>query len=267
PTSTLSPSSASAHLYNITTIITQNVDGHYVQKFLPVREFINSFTEFQYLNLRNFETFSSERQIDYVSICNILNNADVGGLKISCDQTLTAKSHLLWTKTLQILKGDKVVLLYTVTDQKDTLLQVEESEKSVLLKGLSNYIPAIDYNGPYWNIRDAKRYAIPAFEGYHVLAVDNVPYGIAVPIGLKWHYIIAPFVREEAELRNKLSKTIFAEQIMSTTTFLNLIDYVFQNTIRSGSTKDEIRASYKQLIEEYYDTMRAFEEKESGKAN
>ncbi len=96
------------------------------------------------------------------------------------------------------------------------------------------------------------------------MAVDEIPYGIATPHGPKWYYIIAPFVREKASLRTKLYKASFVEQIMSSDTFPNLVDYIINNSIQPEKpTAEEIRTAYKRLIEEYYDTMKEIEENEN----
>lgn len=255
------PKDVLQHISEQTTIIVQDKEGKYIQSHMPVLEFINSFTEFHYINLRKFESFVGDRQIDYVAICEALNQSGINTLTVSGDKILTEKSHSLWAKTIQISKTNEHFMLYTVTKEEGALLQVEEHEKATLLKGLSNYIPSMDYHF-YWREYTAKRYAVPAFEGYQTLAVDKIPFGVTAPFGPKCHYIIAPFVREEAALWRGLSKDAFVGQIMSSATFPNLVDYILHNSIQTELTAEEIRTAYKWLIEEYYDTMEEDRENE-----
>lgn len=256
------PKNILQHIPEQTIIIAQDNGGDYAQKFMCIREFINSFTKFHYINLRKFELFVGGKQIDYAAICEALNQFGINELTVSGDQILTEKSHSLWTKTMQISKTNEQLMLYTVTKEEDTLLQVREHEKTILLKGLSDYIPSMDYHF-YRREYTAKRYAIPAFEEYRALAIDMIPYGVTTPFGLKCHYIIAPFVREEAALQRELPKSVFIERILSSATFPNLVDHILRNPIQPGSTAEEIKAAYKRLIEEYYDTM----EEDGGNGN
>lgn len=248
------PKGTLQHISEQTTIIAQDKEGKYIQKQIPALEFIDSFTEFHYINLKKFESFVKEKEINYPAICGALDQSGINTLTVSGDPILTEKSHSLWAKTIQILKTNEELMLYTVTKEESALLQVGEHEKAAFLKGLSNYIPSMDYHF-YRRGYTAKRYAIPAFDEYRILAVDEIPYGVARPFGLKCHYIIAPFVREEAALRRGLSKTIFVEQIMSSATFPNLVDHILRKSIQQEPTAEEIKAAYKRLIEEYYDAI------------
>ncbi len=124
------PQSVLQRIFVQTTITEQDEKGKYVQKSVPVREFISSFTEFHYMDLRNFEPFIGNNEIGYAAICEALDQAGVDELKIPVEQ-----SHSLWTETIQILKTSKPLLLYKVTAKEGSLLKVKKDEKVVLLKG------------------------------------------------------------------------------------------------------------------------------------
>ena len=147
-------------------------------------------------------------------------------------------------------------MLYSVTSQTDSLLDVGTDMKNTLLIGLSSHIPLMSYNGYYPRKYKAKRYAIPAFQEYAILAVDEVPYGVAHQSEYRHYYIIAPFIREDVGTLIDLSKAGFVEQIITAKTFSKVVDYVLQHSIQKESaSQTAIINAYKRLIEEYYDVM------------
>lgn len=89
-----------------------------------------------------------------------------------------------------------------------------------------------------------------------MLAVDDVPYGVAYPSEHRHYYIIAPFIREDVALLTELSKAGFVERIITAQTFFKVVDYVLQHSIQKESaSQTSIVNAYKRLIEEYYDVM------------
>ena len=150
--------------------------------------------------------------------------------------------------------GEKL-WLYSVSNQQ-TLVYADKKTTVNILKGLSGYIPGMDYY--YHNeSRKAKRYAIPALEKYCDLAVDSVSYGLAKPHGYyRCLYVIAPFIREEAEKRSGMSRDAFCEFVLSSPTFPRLVDFVKEHNIHKDQISNEqIINQYRILIQDYYDSF------------
>lgn len=243
------------HISDSAVVLSYN-QGHFVHKERPISESIPFLSDVYYINLRKFEKNDGSRKIDYNALCNILDQAHLNDIEIIADSILTEESQYLYLHTLQMPLPEKPLLLYSVTSQNDNLIEVGTDMKNTLLRGLSSHIPLMDYNSYYSQKYKAKRYAIPAFQEYAVLAVDEVPYGVAHPNQYRHYYIIAPFIREDVETLTDLSKAGFVEQIVAAKTFSKIVDYVLQHSIQKESaSQTSIINAYKRLIEEYYDVM------------
>lgn len=102
----------------------------------------------------------------------------------------------------------------------------------------------------------AKQYTIPAISDYPSLAVNQCPFGSVHPYGLFRYYIVSPFVREEAAQCKELSKDQFVKLVMTSETFPKLVEYVLKHSPHQTICREEVETSYKQLIEDYYNTVK-----------
>ena len=241
---------------DIATVFSKDENGEFVQKSISVRKLIPSLLNVNYINLNRFENHIGLRSYKYDEIHSLLNHAELDDSCVIADSILTKLSSYFLASSIKLLIPGQSLFLYTITDQDNILLSVDSYTKSELLKGLSDYIPWLDYNGYFRHESTAKRYAIPAFTEFNMLAVNRLPYGIARPHNFHCYYIIAPFHREDAQVRSELSATGFIDKIIQSEIFSTVVDYVMQNSICPESASPKlITDAYKRLIKDYYDVM------------
>lgn len=103
------------------------------------------------------------------------------------------------------------------------------------------------------------RSAIPAPLKYLILAIDYEKLPITTPFLSLWGtaYLVSPFAPNLYDNSVQLSpKVKFIDDIISTSEFSGLVDYVLENRADSTPcTKEDIIEAYKRLLSEYYDVM------------
>lgn len=100
------------------------------------------------------------------------------------------------------------------------------------------------------------RSATFAIKGYDSIAVDSLPAGVRKPVGLNSAWMVCPFTSNDEDKRKmqKWSKEIFIRQILTSESFLRVVDWVEHHSIYCPPpSRDEIIKNYKALLGEYYD--------------
>ena len=238
---------------NDCAVVLSYEDGSFKKDNSPVRNLIPITESTLFANTGKFDTHIGTESIDYGEMCTILNCAEVLDAQIIVvDDVLLKSTATMYLKTLQLPVEGERLWLHSVSDQQ-TLVHADEKTIVSILKGLSEYIPGMDYYY-YYESKKAMRYAIPALEKYGDLAVDGVPYGLAKPHGhYRCCYVIAPFTREEAEKRREISLKAFCELVLASPTFTRLVDFIMKHSIRKAQiSKEQIIGQYKSLIQDYY---------------
>jgi hypothetical protein len=243
-------------LENITetaTVLVKNEQGQYSVQDIAVKELIPFGVDTYFINLEMFNKNGGPNTFDYEKICTILNKAvNLTVEKIIADKRLIETTRFHYWEKLKIPVLDEPLLLYTISLSGQRLLSVDDNTKLAVLRGLSGTIKGMKYN--HFSKCLAKRYAIPGLDDYSDLAVDQIPFGIVMPRDSNGFYpIIAPFDREEAAKRTKLTKEGFTEMVLSSITFYKVVKYVLKHSYQKSSlTEDKIIFAYRHLIEEYY---------------
>lgn len=231
-------------------------EDNFVRDNKPVCSLIPISENALFTNIGQFDTHIGVESVDYAQMCTILDRAEtLEGQTVIADDTLLKSTAPMYLKMLQMPVDGEKLWLYSVSNQQ-TLVYADKKTTVNILKGLSGYIPGMDYY--YHNeSRKAKRYAIPALEKYCDLAVDSVSYGLAKPHGYyRCLYVIAPFIREEAEKRSGMSRDAFCEFVLSSPTFPRLVDFVKEHNIHKDQISNEqIINQYRILIQDYYDSF------------
>ena len=236
---------------NKITVLSKNEHGAFECRTELLRNAIPSLLDFYYYKDPNYP---SSWSTNYLDICSKLTQAGLRNLKIIHDGAVPFSYNDFFLRDIQLLP-DRQSILYAVAEE-DTLPRISDDVRSVMVQGLSKYIPWLSDNGLSPNKTPAKRHAIIAFKGYEALAVKSLPSVISHPRICRCYYILAPFTREEAALRTGLSKERFVQRIMTSKTFPNVVNYVLEHSRQPESaSKKEVSDAYKQLIEEYYDVM------------
>ena len=228
-------------------------ENGYVKKTKPVNDLISTMEKNRYVNVESFDTHIGENPVNYAQICEIMNCGEPSNAEIViADSTFQNSMDAMWLKALQMPVTDEQLWIYSISHQQ-TLIKADEKTQKILLKGLSEHIPGMNYSFSYRSYK-AKRYAIPALTKYRDLAVNDLPYGFAVPHGhYRCSYVIAPFTREEIKKLDGMSKDAFCEWILSLPIFQRLVDFIKEHSIRSENIPNEqIVEQYKILIHDYY---------------
>lgn len=222
---------------------------------IPVQGLISTLDKQYFINLDAFNSHIGPNSIQYEEICQIFDRAESCSIEqIIADPILYSEIEHYMLHTLQIPVPGKPLLLYTLSVEDNVLLDAQGHAKATILKGLSGPIVGMSYIRSHDKNHRAKRYAIPALSEYSALAVDYTPYGIAKPSGIHTYLILAPFVREEADMLSEQSKERFIDLVISSKTFPYVVEYVNQHSINKAS-KEQIITDYRKLIGDYYDAL------------
>lgn len=229
-------------------------DKHkYIKSEKKINELISKITEIGFLNLDEFETQLMQSPINYQEINEVLNLAEKKNYDIIvADKEMTTASCICPWKSIEIPVLDRPLILHTISDENKVMCISDNSTKTIILRGLSNYIRGLRYNVI---VRDkkAKRYGIPALSDYSDIAVEELPHGIAVPVGGFNYYVIAPFQRDEADKCADMPAEKFIDYVMSSEAFHMVIRWVKEH---SHTKEGNITIAYKKLIEEYCNAMK-----------
>lgn len=235
------------------TVLVKNGQGEFEQKEVPVRDCIPFTADTCFLNLHLFRKSDGPDSFDYEKIRSILNSRPepIPTERILADRYLQSASACYAWRRLWLPVPGQPLLLYTVSLDGKHLICADGAAKNAVLRGLSGAIPGMPYTR--FQNRPAKRYAVPGLETYGNLAVKQIPYGIVMPGESGAYAILAPFNREEAEKRTKLSEEDFTAMVLSSPAFPNVVKYVRDHSWREEPpAEEEIVADYRRLIGEYY---------------
>lgn len=247
---------------DMAVVVAKDEQGKFVQTTVPVTQLIAHIAEETFVNVETFERHDINQSTDYQQICRLLDRAE--GLNIDrviADQILKSEVSHNFLRSVRRPVEHEPLLLYMLSAERYTLIDVEGSTKESLLMGLSGPISGMNYSFHLSKEQRPKRYAIPALSDYRALAVERTPYGIAEPTGVCSYLILAPFNREEEERRPGLSKEQFLEVVLSSPVFPEVVNYVMEHSIqRNAITEKEVTEQYRKLIGDYYDVMQKVEE-------
>ncbi len=236
--------------------------GKFEKREELVRNLIRSPEDKFFIDISRFQTHPG--QVMYNRILSMLNDeTELEDLEIIADPVLTDKAyHAYWNGIIPVSGTRKWTAVYrgTLADTIERLLLDSHNIRREVLLGLGDTIPFMNNNSFLLLSENAdnkaKRYAIPAIKDYPSLAVTQCPFGSVYPYGLFRYYIVAPFVREEAAQCKELSKGQFVKLVMTSATFPKVVEYVLTHSPHQTVCREKIEASYKQLIEDYYDAVR-----------
>ena len=237
----------------------KSADEPFTYRIKPVKDLIVSLNDKYFLDLHNFAVSFGSYEDQRDRILSVLNDAkELGNIEIIADYTLTDGVCCVYWNQLIPICPDETFMIYrgTQADEGEAVLLDSSNIKRDILLGLSADIPCIRNSSS--NLKQkAKRYVIPATRDYPELAVDRLPRNSVYPYGRFRYYIIAPFIREEAEQCSELSKEQFVKLVMTSNTFPKVVEYVLNHSPYGSTVSQErVEASYKKLIEDYYDAIR-----------
>lgn len=240
------------------TVISKK-DSAFCSEHIHARDIISTLQNFLYVNSNQFRENYVRNSYDYIKICDILNAHPENTIEksIIADRFIEDAIRHYWIKALEIIGTDEQndqVILYELSPKevKDILVK---GNKEVLLKGLCDDIPGMNYIGASFGYKKAKRYAIPAISDYKYLAVEEVPYGVRCPYHFCCNFIISPFVREENEGLKGVPEQQFISSIMNTKRFENLVEYVKEKSCREDISIEKIKEEYTKLLKDYYKSI------------
>ena len=237
--------------------------GKFEKREELVRNLIRSPEDKYFVDIDRFKEYPGTNEAMYGSILSMLDlTVGLENLEIIADPVLTDDAcYVSWNYIIPISDTKKWANIYrgTQADTMDRLLLDSQNIRREILLGLGDTIPFMHSN-PILLLSErtsnkAKRYSIPATKDYPNLAVTRWPFGSIHPYGLFRYYIVAPFVREEAAQCGELSKDQFVKLVMNSDTFPKTVEYVLTHSPHQRISREEVEASYKQLIEDYYDVV------------
>lgn len=258
------PSAFLERMENTAIVLSKSkTTGKFEKREVLVRDFIRSSEDRYFIDIEKFKAYPGTDEVMYNKTLSVLNSeTELEDLEIIADPVLTDKAyHVYWNCIVPISSTKKWANICrgTQSGAMERLLLDSQNIRREILLGLGDTIPFMHNNSILMlsgNTGDkAKRYTIPATRDYPNLAVTQWPFGSVHPYGLFRYYIVAPFVREEAAQCRELSKDQFVKLVMTSGSFPQVVKYVLEHAACQTISQEEVEASYKRLIEDYYDAV------------
>ena len=193
---------------------------------------------------------SSSRNSDHLDFLFPLENA-APNLIITDSALIDNLSHSYYLKTLAMGKVSHISMTYCTWQDSISPIEVSPSMRSRIVLSMSRNSANIDFTTDL-----SLRSATFAIKGYDSIAVDSLPAGVRKPVGLNSAWMVCPFTSNDEDKRKmqKWSKEIFIRQILTSESFLRVVDWVEHHSIYCPPpSRDEIIKNYKALLGEYYD--------------
>lgn len=241
-----------SHITQKTVVIKRNDHGAYTKDVADIGTLIPFSPDTYFLNIREFSAFRPDFEPNYEELISALKQVpSLQARQIVVADDLIQAASALWLKTVEFLSPSNQLLLYSVSPQERPLLSVKDNARNEILRGLSQTIRGF-YESSF-NDMPAKRYAIPALEGYESLYLERIPYGITAPKLCRSYYIIAPFDREQALKSKEMSEDAFVNAISESPGFSSVVSYVLEHSPQDMQrTQEDVISAYKSLISEYH---------------
>lgn len=255
------PQSLIEEIKDEVAVIVRGEDSKYLEQSRPIRDIIKNIERQWYIDVDEFRIYDNGRDTyDFPKICAILNNAAEGArpLYIADLELEKNEKSTHWMDQVCVVSVPpyKPLLCYTLKAEQGTI-QALETQQDRFLRGLGEPIAGCSFISHVE--KKAKRYAIPALEGYETIAVRKIRNGFtSYPDKLRAAWIVSPFTREDLEAYEKLKpgKEAFAEQILKAKNFSWVVDWVQKyhlgNTV---PTQAEISHCYRKLIYAYCEAL------------
>lgn len=244
-------------------ILKKDQKGKWVKEQIEVRKIIPFKDHTCFLNIKRFDTHAHPDNIDYAQILALLDKTDVPGIKqIVADEILDDVARHYYSKEIVMPCNGAPLVLHTIyTDfSAPPLLVPDKRSREIIIRGLGGEQDTAYCGQSRVERQIAKRWAIPALEGYKELAIKAAPYGTAYAYSSahlgRHDHIISPFDRIIAQKAKEMSKEAFADLVTTHPTFLNVVKYVQeQGKWAQDSSAEQIIELYQKLIGEYHDVM------------
>lgn len=215
------------------------------------------------VTIKNLSTFFEDKpfvgnnglfSLNIELIKNILDTQGVKFPIVVVDTNFTEMLDVPYSKKIAVVStGDAYNMYLTVHSiQEDKLPHAfDDKSKKILLSSMfkkNNTMHRNDLASP-----SMRRYSIGIAE-YEVICTARVPLSIDMKLYPSIGYLIAPFTIEQWENNKHLPIDEFEKIVCESKEFQNLINYTFENQIKSGShSKEDIRETYIDLVRELYD--------------
>lgn len=230
-------------------------ESEYIMTKIDFKEVISYLDDM--VTIKNLSTFvenkSFKESVNIELIKNMLDTQEVDFPIVVVDKNFTKVLKYPYSKKIAVVStGDAYMYLTVHSIQEDELPHIfDENSKKFLLSSMLKKNKTMHLNG--FISPSMRRYIIGIAE-YDTICTARVPFGIDGEWYQSIGYLIAPFTIEQWENNKHLPIDEFEKTICESKEFQNLINYIFENQIKSGShSKEDIRETYISLVRELYD--------------
>lgn len=234
------------------------VDNEYVKEKVSLIELSSTYPNIHYLLNETSETrVFSDDLYSFDKLLKIINSQKdkINSNCIVVDENLkeylkVAYCNKIFLDGAEEEKGDVCICKINITND---LYSPDQHTKEILLNKLVYNTLNQRFRASIYNMR----FAIPAFKEYENLATKiNDLFFIGVEHHAKW-YIISPISQLDYPKIFEMTEDAFTKYIISQKTFDNLIEHTLKHNKNDKIEKDSVIESYKKLICEYYNIVKA----------
>lgn len=247
------PKECYKYIEDTADVIRRSADGKYVLTTKPVSEILTHEGKTYFAWYRDYDAPLADNY-KFHEICNLLNTKAVKHVdEFVVDKSLTSVngSHM-WECMIKPIEDNSLVVYTTGTT---ICCDVTPDFRKSIIAGLAGPIANMHYYGDL--VKNRKYYAIPAVSGYEDIAVTHVPRGVGMPYA-NTNLILAPFTSLLGRKISEMSKEMFIDSVINDVRYERIMEYVQKNCAKKDKpSDDQIRACYRNLLEEFWDTIEA----------